>query len=191
MVVDPDYQGSRFEMPEPPAHLGKPEQALWRDLTAEHDFATTASLELLIKAMEAHMRFRASQKGRHADQRPARATVASPACHRACSGRAVRRRAEETEGAAEMTVTYTEADPKFPRRISPAVRQIFAQIKAAEPFAEQWYAWQQQLHDELGLPPWHWPYAVLGPDDHPGYVSAKTAELARYRYQVLNSRGEE
>ena len=58
MVVDPDYQGSRFEMPEPPAHLGKPEQALWRDLTAEHDFATTASLELLIKAMEAHMRFR-------------------------------------------------------------------------------------------------------------------------------------
>lgn len=41
-----------------PAHLEAPEKALWRDLTANHDFADAASQSLLTSTLEAHLRAR-------------------------------------------------------------------------------------------------------------------------------------
>ena len=44
--------------PEIPSHLGKPERELFQHLAQEYDFATTASVSMLVSALESHMRAR-------------------------------------------------------------------------------------------------------------------------------------
>jgi P27 family predicted phage terminase small subunit len=44
--------------PAVPSHLGKPERDLWKHYTEEHDFSTTASVSLLVVALESYMRAR-------------------------------------------------------------------------------------------------------------------------------------
>ena len=44
--------------PSSPAHLEKPEKALWRELVGSHKFDDAASLALLRTALEAHQRAR-------------------------------------------------------------------------------------------------------------------------------------
>jgi hypothetical protein len=44
--------------PAVPSHLGVPERDLWKHYTTEHDFASTASISLLLVALESHMRAR-------------------------------------------------------------------------------------------------------------------------------------
>jgi phage terminase small subunit len=51
----------------PPAHLEKPEQKLWGDLTAEFTFTDAASTAMLTTALEAHMRARRCREKIDAD----------------------------------------------------------------------------------------------------------------------------
>jgi P27 family predicted phage terminase small subunit len=47
-----------FTPPDPPSHLGKPEQKIWRDIHADFDLSTKAAAHVLVSALEAHQRAR-------------------------------------------------------------------------------------------------------------------------------------
>ena len=52
----------QFDPPSPPAHLGKPEQQIWRDVF--HDFTLSARISgaVLATALEAHQRAREARE---------------------------------------------------------------------------------------------------------------------------------
>jgi P27 family predicted phage terminase small subunit len=47
-----------FAPPDPPGHLGEPEQKIWRDIHADFDLSTAAASHVLTTALEAHQRAR-------------------------------------------------------------------------------------------------------------------------------------
>jgi len=47
-----------FDPPSPPAHLGKPEQQIWRDVFSDFSLTARISAAVLTTALEAHMRAR-------------------------------------------------------------------------------------------------------------------------------------
>jgi phage terminase small subunit len=51
-----------FDPPPPPAHLGKPEQQIWRDVFADFSLTARISGAVLATALEAHQRAREARE---------------------------------------------------------------------------------------------------------------------------------
>jgi len=51
-----------FEPPPPPAHLGKPEQQIWRDVFRDFSLTARISSAILATALEAHQRAREARE---------------------------------------------------------------------------------------------------------------------------------
>jgi hypothetical protein len=56
-----------------------------------------------------------------------------------------------------MGTTRTPIRPQRKFRISPAAVKAFRRMEAAHDWGDQWWSAHSELHDELHLPPWHWP----------------------------------
>jgi P27 family predicted phage terminase small subunit len=51
-----------FDPPQPPDHLGEPEQRIWAGVFADYRLATGASIAVLATALEAHQRAREARE---------------------------------------------------------------------------------------------------------------------------------
>ncbi|MGB8604225.1 P27 family phage terminase small subunit [Bradyrhizobium sp.] len=51
-----------FDPPQPPDHLGEPEQRIWAGVFADYTLATGASIAVLATALEAHQRAREARE---------------------------------------------------------------------------------------------------------------------------------
>ena len=59
-VVSPATERLRpeFSLPQPPSHLGKPEQAIWHGVLRDYDPLTGLAMAVLCSGLEAHQRMR-------------------------------------------------------------------------------------------------------------------------------------
>src|SRR5262249_12691292 len=154
--------------PEPPAHLGEPEQQIWREVLRDYR-GTNAALAMLASGLESHMRARQCREAIAEDGMtvPGRSVEAAPvACRRA---RRNARLSANISGARHQGVSVERITPdreKFSATALAAFREMHrlgSKCTCTDDdeeccwACEQWWQAHKTLFYELKLPPWDFP----------------------------------